>query len=123
MTVAPTLTNPEWLYRSWQLTQVVTDGQTLSPQGYVGTATFRSDGTFGDAQPGAVGYGCCEPVAFELKNSVIKFIWFQSGPGCAKINCISSPLSAETIWQITTLTETSLVLTAGKNKLTFERKP
>ncbi|MBC7571806.1 MAG: hypothetical protein H7319_19060 [Spirosoma sp.] len=108
------------LYRTWQLTRATIDGQVQdNPQQTV--VTFPRNGDFRGNQPDDINW-CCKPSRFEVANSTIRFI-YQTSSSCAAVSCGISPLIGDVAWQVTTLTETTLVLTNGKNVLTFEIKP
>ena len=115
----PNLPTTNALYRSWQLTQVVTNGQPTLLDPVPTVVRFPRDGSFRGALPND-GRWCCEPVAFEGTNDAIRFIWDTSSPDCALIRCRASVFTADVTWQITTLDDTRLVLTNNATTLTFE---
>jgi hypothetical protein len=116
---APNLPTIDGLYRSWQLTQVVTNGQSMPLDPVPTVVTFPRDGRFRGGQSND-GRWCCEPVAFVGTNTTIQFIWDTSSPDCALIRCRASVFTADVTWQITTLDDSTLVLTNDKTTLTFD---
>lgn len=116
----PSLPDLDLLYRTWQLTQAVTDGQ-VQDNSQPPIVTFPRNGDFRGAQPDDINW-CCKPSRFETTNSTLRFI-YQTSSSCAAVFCATSHLRGDVIWQITTLTDTSLVLTSDKNKLEFKIKP
>lgn len=85
------------------------------------TVTFPRNGDFRGDQPDDINW-CCKPSRFEVTNDTLRFV-YQTINSCAAVFCGVSPLRGGVVWQITTLTQTSLVLTSGKYKLEFEFKP
>jgi hypothetical protein len=84
--------------------------------------SFPRDGSFRGTKPMDARW-CCTPIAFKGTDTVIRFIWDTSNPTCALINCRLSPLWDGVDWRITTLTNERLVLTSGKQMLTYEPVP
>jgi len=109
------------LYNTWQLTQIVVDNKVQDNSISV-VVTFPKNGNYRDGLPNDTRW-CCTASRYELvDNRSIRFI-YQPSASCAAVNCLASPLTGDVLWQITTLTETSLVLTEGKTRLVFERRP
>ncbi|WP_080238646.1 hypothetical protein [Spirosoma rigui] len=114
----PNLPTSDALYRSWQLTQVLSNGQPVALDPTPTVVTFPRDGSFRGALPND-GRWCCEPVAFIGSDTSIQFIWDTSSPTCALVKCRASVFTPDVAWQITTLNDTTLALTSATTTLTF----
>lgn len=122
--VDPTLPTNDALYKTWLLTQILRDNQFMDYTQSKFVVTFPRDGNLLGSQPSTSVASCCSPIAFEGTNITIRFIWAsRSAPVCALVLCALSPLAGDVTWRIATLTNSSLVLTAGKTMLVFEAKP
>jgi len=119
--VEPALPTNELLYRTWQLSQSFYDSKLTLPDQFVDIVTFSKSGYFQEGLPDGTRW-CCSPSRFEGNNESIRFIWDTSNPTCAFIDCRASPLTDGVTWQITTLTQTSLVLTRDRVRLEFVAK-
>ena len=103
---------------------MVRDNQTIDYTQNKFVVTFPRDGNLLGNQPPTSIASCCSPIAFEGTNTTIRFIWAsQTAPVCALVLCALSPLTGGVTWQITTLTNDSLVLTEGKTILVFDAQP
>lgn len=118
--VDPVLPANDSLYKTWRLTRVWQDGKFMdyTPNKFV--VTFPRDGNFFGSQSPISEGSCCSPVAFEGTNTTIRFIWVAPASGCATVLCLINPLTGGVTWQITTLNDTSLVLTGGNTILVFD---
>ncbi|WP_020606408.1 hypothetical protein [Spirosoma spitsbergense] len=122
--INPSLPSNDALYKTWRLSQLVRDNQAMDYSRNEFLVTFPRDGNLLGNQPPNSIASCCSPVAFEGTNTTIRFIWASpSAPICALVLCALSPLSGDVIWRIAALTDTSLVLTAGKTILVFDAQP
>ncbi len=121
--IDPSLPSDDALYKTWRLSQVVRDDQTMDYSRNEFVVTFPRDGNFLGSQSPISRGSCCSPVAFEGTNTTIKFIWVAPASGCATVLCLINPLSGGVTWQITTLTNTSLVFTSGETVLVFDAQP
>jgi hypothetical protein len=115
------LPESDQLYRTWRLARKLYDGQVTTDM-YPEKVTFPRDGKFVKEQDTKL-KSCCAPVRFEGNGTIIRFIWDTSDPVCALIDCAGSQLQAGVDWHITTLTDTSLVLSGGKTVLEFVPEP
>ena len=109
--MTPDPIDPALLYRTWQTTQITTDGQAQD-NAQPTVVTLPQDGNIRGDQPDDINW-CCKPSRFEVSGNTLKFV-YQTVSSCAAVFCAPSPLRGDVTWQITTLTDTSLVLTSGK---------